>query len=359
MHSLGRGLVPKRHCRQGYHDAYLVTELKFPERKSAVLAIRNFIKRSPNSGLRFFRFRLLELKGIPYNFGVNRKPNSNTNFQRKTETILGMASHGKIGIRNFETVFPNITRQIRADSNSTCFDLWGHSFNFDEHELSVIVDPKLLTTIGRIARYSIRLGPLYHAGLIHTYGYLLSNLPTRFGYKRERWTNGLIEESLGLSTGLLLSDNAQEQETTLLQNVSYLMGRIAFSKKSQLEQIKVLPNVSNELTNLCFEKLSVIRIEELTKSRNKNKQLKLITDIVRFPSTAPLESLLVYSFEEGRNQFLVTCFAMDAQNQRQLIEDSKKNETPIRPRYNLAHSGLDKTGRPGKRAILKRRPLAI
>ena len=41
-------------------------------------------------------------------------------------------------------------------------------------------------------------GRAVHSGHMHTYGYLLTNLRTPFGFKRTRWTSSTIGLGLGL-----------------------------------------------------------------------------------------------------------------------------------------------------------------
>jgi len=153
-----------------------------------------------------------------------------TDLSRATNRILATAKNGRIGIRAFQSLLPDLARQIRQDADSPWLKTWGLSLNFDEYESARIVDPKLLNVIGRIAQHPIREGQAYHAGLMHTYGYLLSNLKTRFGYKRKRWLDGNIEQSLKLKPGVL---SASPEQGTLLQNISYLMSQIAFTPDQQ------------------------------------------------------------------------------------------------------------------------------
>ena len=225
------------------------------------------------------------------------------------------------------------------------------SFNFDELENSTIVDPKLLTVIGRLADFPIRSGECYHAGLIHTYGYLFSNLKTRFGYKRERWTDGRIASALGLAPDSLLGIT---DDSTLLQNVTFLMGRIAFDDKTQQRKVLRLPGASNAIKLICYENLQVERIEERVRIGPRNTTLRLYTDLVRFRRSAPIDSLLVYSYRHRKKQQLVTCFSMSSEGRKELVATAKANESLIRARFNLAIPGFEKEGLSGTRTITAR-----
>lgn len=271
-----------------------------------------------------------------------------TDFRRITNRILATAKHGRIGIRAFEAHLPGIAKQIRQDGRSSWLDNWGHSLNVDEHEAAPIVDPKLLNVIGRLAQHPIRDGRSYHAGLIHTYGYLLSNLKTRFGYKRQRWLDGLIEQSLQLERGVLSTDPPQG---TLLQNVTYLISQIASDAKPINSAPETIPA---SLLRLNLASFRITRIVEKVQLGRSRSLLKVQTDIVHFRSGCPLESFLVYSIEQRRKRQLITCFPMRKQHVQQLVSDAERNDTPIRPRFNLAVPDFPKSGIMGKRTVEQR-----
>ena len=253
-------------------------------------------------------------------------------WESKTDVLLSMATHGRIRIGDFEDVFPHLAKQIRTDAKSSCFEFWGQSFNRDEHENCEIVDRKLLTVIGRLANHPVRDGCRYHAGLIHTYGYLLSNLKTRYGFKRDRWVDGAIEKALAIPQGTLIG---KRDDSTLLQNVTFLMVNIAFGRKKRLATASRFESVSGELEGSLFKGLIVDRIEETIKLVGGDA-IRLVTDIVRFRKKARIDCLVVYSYKLRNEQFLVTCFPAGIQNCDELIAIAKANESEIRPRFNLA-----------------------
>jgi len=220
----------------------------------------------------------------------------------------------------------------------------------------VIVDPKILNVIGRLAHCPVRQGKQYHAGLIHTYGYLLSNLKTQYGFKRKRWTNGNIEKALGLLPGTLIG---RHDESTLFQNVTYLVGRIAWDNKDRIKQVNSLNHVSDKLRKIRFEELSVERIEEKVSTRRGSKPLHLYTDLVKLRSGSPIDALLVYSIRESGKQKLVTCFSAGLPMIKELVKSAKANETPVQPRFNVAIGNFAKPGKPGTRRVFARRPLKL
>ncbi|HBE70411.1 MAG TPA: hypothetical protein DDW52_19855 [Planctomycetaceae bacterium] len=138
---------------------------------------------------------------------------------KQIDSLLAGARHGRVTIRNFRVALPELYRQLSVDRGSIALESWGLCSNFDQEAAARIVDRKLLTLIGRIVRCPIRIERAYHAGLMCTYGYLLSNLGTPAGFKHDRWTSGRLESGLGLPAGTLLGGNGR---STLLQNVTAL-----------------------------------------------------------------------------------------------------------------------------------------
>ncbi|MBM82205.1 MAG: hypothetical protein CMJ78_16685 [Planctomycetaceae bacterium] len=74
-----------------------------------------------------------------------------------------------------------------------------------------------MATIGEVAGIPCH-GDVIHAGLQHTYGYLLSTIETPFGFKRDRWVDDTISASLGLRSSALRPWTKQ----SLLMNVTCL-----------------------------------------------------------------------------------------------------------------------------------------
>ena len=266
-------------------------------------------------------------------------------FERKVKRLLGSSRHGRIRIRDFEKEFPRLADQIRRDRESPFLDIWGQSYNTDELENSAIVDRKFLTTIGRIANTNIRDGQSYHAGLIHTYGYLFSLLPTKHGYKRERWTQGIIEKGLGIPERCL---SPQPPDGTLFANVSFLLSSIAIGRKSTINDA----NVSERLKLFRFRDMKRHRILETCRYSVKKKRVQLVTDIVDFGKTVKkCCSLLVYSTLIAKQRRLITCFPIQSKSRDELFDIAAKNSTPIKARFNLAIMDFPSDGVYGERTI--------
>ncbi|MEK6234897.1 MAG: hypothetical protein N2C14_09310, partial [Planctomycetales bacterium] len=274
------------------------------------------------------------------------RPPRMINLTSTARRLLESAANGRIGVRAFQKALPEIAAQIRADGASACLQYWGQSLNHDELENQTIVDPKLLNVIGRLANYSIQDGAKFHSGLIHTYGYLLSSLKTRFGYKHERWTSGVIESGLGMPKGTF---SPTPESGTLLQNVTWLMSNLAFDTPpcdlAAPESAKAF----------AFDRLSRTRIVEtisLQIGERKPRKVTIATDLVPFLQPTPTaQALLVYSYQTAGAHKLATCFPIDKNAMAIEVEQASEKNGIIRPRFNLHLDGLPKTGVRGEREI--------
>ena len=120
---------------------------------------------------------------------------------------------------------PGLLRQLDADAaNPALLELWGESINYDELANGEIVRPETLAFLAARLGAAGPRGRIIHAGLEHTYGYLFSLLPTKFGFKRARWVRPDIEQGLGLPRG---AAGPAPSEGTLLSNITCLAGGIA------------------------------------------------------------------------------------------------------------------------------------
>jgi hypothetical protein len=276
-------------------------------------------------------------------------------FDRKTNQLLAAARHGRVGVRQFETALPEIARQLRVDADSNCFRHWAQSLNVDKLERKQIVDPKLLSVIGRLSGVKVRQGRTCHAGLIHTYGYLLSQLKTQFGFKRERWTSGVIESGLGIGAGTF---SPVPNQGTLLQNATFLLMNVAFwnSPGSGSGVLKSdFNSLSPKLQDFDFNRWTIKRIREIVQPNPRRPPIELLTDLAMFRrATQSSVALLVYSCREGKQQRLVTCFPVNKKTVDELLDEARTNSTPIRPRHNLFLDSLSPEGLPGKREVLNR-----
>ena len=273
----------------------------------------------------------------------NRNP---PNFQSLTKRLLQSASGGRIRICDFERLLPGLASQIRCDVQSPWLRIWGRSLNYDEHEKKIIVDRKILNVIGRIARCKIRDKSNYHAGLIHTYGYLLSNLPTRYGFKRERWINGQLERCLGLSIPLLPASPGNQ---SLLQNLSYLLHNFVGQGGTRNQLARETDYVAPTIVEFDYSKIRRKRILENVQV-GQSRRIELRTDLISLPK-GDWHSLLIYSHQYNQQVRIITTFPIGRETESELLKQETGRNVLIRPRFNLFFPGLPRAGMKGTRTV--------
>jgi len=92
---------------------------------------------------------------------------------------------------------PWLGAAIDADAAAGRFARWGRSTVIDEHAGTAVVPEALFDALHARAGLDAAW-PIGNAGLLHIYGYLLSTVPTPYGFKRERWLNGALARAYGL-----------------------------------------------------------------------------------------------------------------------------------------------------------------
>lgn len=241
--------------------------------------------------------------------------------------------------------------------------LWGRSINFDEGAKAIIVPDAILDTILSVAKVPARgVGTdsehperIAHAGFEHTYGYLLSNLKTPYGYKRLRWVRPDIEVGFGLPTGTIapLPENGG-----LFLNLTYFAGRIVFRDVNPEEDAarKILFNaegVAPGIRKVNYKSIHGRRLLEVL-HLDGGRRVEIRTDFVPFTltsgdATGGNSELLIYSFRDSalKLPYLITAFPVakgfsDAALNPKNLGDDK----PIITRYNAWVPGVTESKKP-------------
>lgn len=229
------------------------------------------------------------------------------------------------GVQMLEPEAPSIAAQIRQDaSRRGPLPFWGRSLNVDDVAKVTIVDPHMLIA-SLSGRTLSAITP--HAGLQHTYGYLLSTIETPYGLKRDRWMETHIETAFGLNPSTL---GPQPDNGTLLANASWLAGMIAFrgnlSRTRHLQDI-MARKVSAELPAIDFHNCKHERLSEriTVKHRGNTTAWTLQTDLVSGPAKSNF-LLLVYSVvnrDRNRHQ-LITLFPTSTPAREAILSQSQQ-----------------------------------
>jgi hypothetical protein len=246
--------------------------------------------------------------------------------------------------RALEELAPDLIAAAAEDAKRPeLLALWGTSLNEDELVHAEIVPPAVLDALNARMHVARRDGKKTHAGVEHTYGYLLSTLRTSFGYKRARWVKPELELGFSLTKGAL---GPRAAAGTLLTNVTYFAGRIAFRTdaraRTALERFAGV--VEPSIARVAFEQLPVTRLTEALTIDGRTVLLR--TDFVPFPRAVPgsvSTHLLVYSVVDSSadGPRLVTAFPVGtAFVQKALAPGDLGEAMPITTRYNAFVNGV-------------------
>ena len=111
---------------------------------------------------------------------------------------------------------PELLELLNLDlDDEALLDRWGSSTTTEKNGSASV--PQALAQLFA-ARLGTHAGLKYgHAGLNHTYGYLLSPVPTEHGRKRHRWTSQEVAHTLGIPGKWPLSQGPSPQQGMLAE----------------------------------------------------------------------------------------------------------------------------------------------
>lgn len=231
---------------------------------------------------------------------------------------------------------PNLLKQIDADrAHPHLAHLWGQSLNVDANTGTDIVEPRLLKALLERAGV-LGKGESVHAGVQHTYAYMLSLLQTPYGYKRARWVDGGIERGFGLPAGAL---GPRAKEGTLLGNITFFMGRIALADSPRRQEQLSTIGQHAALRAYNYNRLQRRRVVE--RFVHEGNKVEIRTDLVAFPHPQPdLTHLLIYSVDQGEQPQLITAFPVGKQTVDSVLRLPRGKGVEVQSRYNGFIAGL-------------------
>ncbi len=214
----------------------------------------------------------------------------------------------------------NIAREVSARHWTSCTV-------FDELAKSEILPEKAMRTLG-IKRAVV--GGVAHApaGVMHTYGYLFSQLQTAYGLKGKRWLESRLDERLGLPAGAF-SPLAPE-------------GEFASNVTSALLQLIGAPARVPRAARLAPSAKALGRVEQRVTWRTPDGGTIEASVFTYLVPLAPLKDrksgeshLLIYAVRrDGRHQ-LTTAFPIDGKFARGIMDAKPDREPVFKPRFNL------------------------
>jgi hypothetical protein len=283
----------------------------------------------------------------------------NRRLPKIAEKLTKKAKANRLSPADLQAECPWLCRQIASDAACRgLFDLWSLSSNFDELAGITIVEPAVLAAIGKIAGMPLE-GSIVHAGLQHTYGYLLSTIATPYGYKRDRWVSPYLEQAFGLPPDAL---GPNPTEGTLLANATMIAGRAAFrGDETAIKRLRrIAPAASQPIRKLDFKKLQQTRIIEslsLRDSKGRFRSVQIRTDLIPFPhpvAGTQDNALLIYSVADSSQPGaqLVTLFPVGPAMITDLTQpDRFGSNIEIRTRFNAIVPGVSGQTLKGRRVL--------
>ena len=243
----------------------------------------------------------------------------------------------------FNAYAPSVPEQAASDrADKAALKLWGRSINYDELAEGEIVNPAILGWLSAKTGVPAPAGRIMHAGVEHTYGYLFSLLPTKFGFKRARWVRPDVGAGLGLPKGVI---SPEPSSGTLLANVTCAAGGIAL--KDDPAALALL----KEAAKFCAPEAAAfigkgIRRQRLTETLRlpQGRTVALRTDFVSFAAEQGGNThLLVYSvYDSSAGQaMLISAFPVNAGFVRGALDPKGLGEGKlVQTRYNAYVEGV-------------------
>jgi hypothetical protein len=225
-----------------------------------------------------------------------------------------------------EDELPGLAGHLKtADAISAKY--WTDSTPFDELAKEYILPDKVLDGLG--IRHEIT-GTVVHvpAGMMHTYGYLFSQLKTAYGLKGKRWVESRLDERLGLPAGTFSPLPPQGE---FAANVTAAFLKLVGERPS-------VPGAA-KLKLKAKAAGSVEQDVSWKKPDGKTEKAKVFTHLVPLkvlPDYATTDSyLLIYSVVSGGRRLLVTGFPVDAKFAESIMKTPAGSAASFKPRFNL------------------------
>lgn len=219
--------------------------------------------------------------------------------------------------KKLEDAIPRLDGKM-DEALRTSMQRWSWSVNYDEFMKAEILDKTVLK--GLKIPFEEKAGVLHvPAGVMHTYGYLFSQLMTKFGLKGKRWIESRVDERMGLEAGAFSPFGNVEFLTALTKALDD-----ALAKKN-----KNTPVVG------CLEEDVMWKTD-----RDDHESAELKTCFLKLKTLKDLDTkdtmLLVYSIKmEGAKEKYVTAFPVEQAFADAIIATKATKGKAFKPRYNL------------------------
>jgi hypothetical protein len=194
---------------------------------------------------------------------------------------------------------------VASRSDQAQMALWASSTVIDDNVQGPVFDEQVFSWLHRGAPGAFRF-PIGHAGLMHTYGYLLSSVETPYGLKRQRWLTEDLANAFGLDPSFFFPTASSVP----------LMERVA----SQVLPVLVEPTADPR---------TILAFDEVVDHRRRMR-----TAYIHNPETN--STAVMYGSVNGEDVRIVSAFPIQP-----ITEEwaRARLREPTRYRYNFAPSG--------------------
>lgn len=221
-----------------------------------------------------------------------------------------------------EDALPGLAGNLRT-ANEVSARYWTASTPYDELAKAYILPDRVMDALG-IRREKTEGVVHVPAGLMHTYGYLFSQLKTAYGLKGKRWIESRLDERLGLPAGTF-SPVAPRGEFT--SNVTSVLLQLIGAKAQIPTAAKLRPRAK-----------VAGRIEQAVRWSGPGGE-SVFTYLVELKPLPRFETadthLLIYETFDGKEHRLVTAFPVDRKFAETIMKTPPSSSAAFAPRFNL------------------------
>lgn len=228
--------------------------------------------------------------------------------------------------KRLEDALPRLSRDLKTAAEVSSKH-WTDCTVFDELAKADILEEKVMKGLG-IPRETT--GGVVHApaGLMHTYGYLFSQLRTAYGLKGKRWIESRLDERLGLPAGTF---GPLAPKGEFASNLTSALLKLVGSPAQLARAAKLAPTAK-----------PLGRVEQRVTWKTpggKSVDAEVFTHLVALAPLKDLKTsdgyLLVYETVSGGRHRLTTAFPV-AQGFADALMSTKPDSEPVfKPRFNL------------------------
>lgn len=226
-----------------------------------------------------------------------------------------------------EDVLPALSKNLTT-AGEVSAKYWTDCTPFDELAKAAILPDKVMDALG-ISHTTT--GGVVHApaGIMHTYGYMFSQLQTAYGLKGKRWIESRLDERLGLPAGTFSPLTPQGEFTS---NVTAALMELIGAKIALPRAVKFI-KASAKVVGHVEQRVRWKTAKGRTETASVFTHLVELKPLEGFETTDAY--LLIYSTLQNRRRRLVTAFPVDRKFADGLMKTPPAKSAAFSPRFNL------------------------